>query len=146
MCHQNQSRRHGNLVTSQPQATWSQLTAMQMVGKPCIYNYQSFQILYPRRFVETGTQTSQNGNQNHRANCHLGNGRKHYENLGALRAKFAYSVMVVMEQLQLDGIYFQWMWPGCPRVPQNYTEKINGFSFAYLICILSYFSHFYQRL
>jgi GH18 family chitinase len=33
-----------------------------------------------------------------------------------LRAKFAASVMDVTEQLQLDGILFQWMWPGCPGV------------------------------
>jgi GH18 family chitinase len=43
----------------------------------------------------------------------------------ASRAKFATSVMVVMEQLQLDGMYFQWMWPGCPRVSQNYTLNFN---------------------
>jgi GH18 family chitinase len=36
-----------------------------------------------------------------------------------LRAKFAASVMDVMDQLQLDGIFFQWMWPGCPRVPPS---------------------------
>jgi len=33
-----------------------------------------------------------------------------------LRANFAASVMDVAEQLQLDGILFQWMWPGCPGV------------------------------
>jgi GH18 family chitinase len=42
-----------------------------------------------------------------------------------LRAKFAASVMDVMEQLQLDGFYFQWMWPGCPRVcHHNYKSLI----------------------
>jgi GH18 family chitinase len=50
----------------------------------------------------------------------------------ALRAKFASSVMDVMEQLQLDGIYFQWMWPGCPRVTPNYKYiYLYRFSFAY---------------
>lgn len=34
----------------------------------------------------------------------------------ALRDKFAASVMDIMEQLQLDGLYFYWMWPGCPKV------------------------------
>jgi GH18 family chitinase len=33
-----------------------------------------------------------------------------------LRTKFSASVMDVMEQLQLDGLYFQWIYPGCPRV------------------------------
>jgi hypothetical protein len=30
-----------------------------------------------------------------------------------LRTKFAASIIVVMEQLQLDGLYFQWLAPGC---------------------------------
>jgi hypothetical protein len=33
-----------------------------------------------------------------------------------LREKMSASIMVVMEQLQLEGLYLQWMWPGCPRV------------------------------
>jgi hypothetical protein len=33
-----------------------------------------------------------------------------------LRTKFAASVSDVMERLQLNGLYFQWMWPGCPMV------------------------------
>jgi len=37
----------------------------------------------------------------------------------ALRTKFAASVMNVMEQLQLDGLYFQWSAPGCPRVKDH---------------------------
>lgn len=34
----------------------------------------------------------------------------------ALRAKFAASVVEVMEKLQLDGLFLQWIWPGCPKV------------------------------
>jgi GH18 family chitinase len=34
----------------------------------------------------------------------------------ALREKLAASIMAVMEQLQLDGLFLQWMWPGCPEV------------------------------
>jgi GH18 family chitinase len=33
-----------------------------------------------------------------------------------LRAKLAASIMVVMEQLKLDGLFLQWYWPGCPEV------------------------------
>jgi GH18 family chitinase len=33
-----------------------------------------------------------------------------------LREKLAASIMDVMEQLQLDGLFLQWMWPGCPKV------------------------------
>jgi GH18 family chitinase len=33
-----------------------------------------------------------------------------------LREKLAASIMAVMEQLQLDGLFLQWMWPGCPKV------------------------------
>ena len=33
-----------------------------------------------------------------------------------LRTKMAESIMAVMEKLQLDGLYLQWMWPGCPAV------------------------------
>lgn len=40
----------------------------------------------------------------------------------ALRDKFAASVMDIMEQLQLDGMYFNWQWPGCPRVYREQTK------------------------
>jgi GH18 family chitinase len=33
-----------------------------------------------------------------------------------LRAKFSASIMAVMEQLQLDGFFLQWLWPGCAEV------------------------------
>jgi hypothetical protein len=33
-----------------------------------------------------------------------------------LREKMAGSIMVVMEELQLDGFFLQWCWPGCPKV------------------------------
>jgi len=33
-----------------------------------------------------------------------------------LREKLAASIMAVIEQLQLDGLFLQWMWPGCPEV------------------------------
>ena len=33
-----------------------------------------------------------------------------------LRNKMAESSMAVMAQLQLDGLYLLWMWPGCPWV------------------------------
>jgi hypothetical protein len=33
-----------------------------------------------------------------------------------LRTKMSASIMAVMEQLQLDGLFLQWMWPGCPEV------------------------------
>jgi GH18 family chitinase len=33
-----------------------------------------------------------------------------------LRKKFSESVLAVMEQLQLDGFYLQWVWPACPEV------------------------------
>jgi hypothetical protein len=33
-----------------------------------------------------------------------------------LREKLAASIMDVMEQLQLDGLYLQWLWPACPAV------------------------------
>jgi hypothetical protein len=33
-----------------------------------------------------------------------------------LRKKLAASIMAVMEQLQLDGLFLQWHWPGCPTV------------------------------
>jgi hypothetical protein len=33
-----------------------------------------------------------------------------------LREKMAESILAVMEQLQLDGLFLQWMWPGCPDV------------------------------
>jgi hypothetical protein len=33
-----------------------------------------------------------------------------------LREKLAASIMDVMEALQLDGLFLQWMWPGCPEV------------------------------
>lgn len=33
-----------------------------------------------------------------------------------LRVKYAASIIDVMEQLQLDGLYLQWMYPGCPIV------------------------------
>jgi hypothetical protein len=33
-----------------------------------------------------------------------------------LRAKLSASIMAVIEQLQLDGLFLQWMWPGCPGV------------------------------
>jgi hypothetical protein len=33
-----------------------------------------------------------------------------------LRAKFSASILDVVEQLQLDGLYLRWMWPGCPEV------------------------------
>jgi GH18 family chitinase len=33
-----------------------------------------------------------------------------------LRTKMAASIMAVMEQLQLDGLFLKWMWPGCPAV------------------------------
>jgi len=56
----------------------------------------------------------------------------------ALRAKFASSVMVVMEQLQLDGIYFQWMWPGCPRVPQNYILLKFSICNCNVKCLIAY--------
>jgi GH18 family chitinase len=36
-----------------------------------------------------------------------------------LRIKMAASIMSVMEQLQLDGLYLQWMWPGCPEVSKK---------------------------
>jgi GH18 family chitinase len=36
-----------------------------------------------------------------------------------LRTKLAESIMAVMEKLQLDGLYLQWMWPGCPEVLKN---------------------------
>jgi hypothetical protein len=33
-----------------------------------------------------------------------------------LRTKMAASIMAVIEQLQLDGLFLQWMWPACPMV------------------------------
>jgi hypothetical protein len=33
-----------------------------------------------------------------------------------LRTKMADSIMAVMEKLQLDGLFLQWMWPGGPEV------------------------------
>jgi GH18 family chitinase len=33
-----------------------------------------------------------------------------------LREKMAASIMAVLEQLQLDGLYLKWMWPGVPGV------------------------------
>jgi GH18 family chitinase len=33
-----------------------------------------------------------------------------------LRDKLAASIMDVMEQLQLDGLFLNWQWPGCPKV------------------------------
>jgi hypothetical protein len=33
-----------------------------------------------------------------------------------LREKMAGSILVVMEKLQLDGLFLQWFWPGCPEV------------------------------
>jgi GH18 family chitinase len=36
-----------------------------------------------------------------------------------LRTKLAESIMAIMEQLQLDGLYLEWMWPGCPEVHKN---------------------------
>jgi GH18 family chitinase len=33
-----------------------------------------------------------------------------------LREKFAARIMAVMEELQLDGLFLQWMWPACPMV------------------------------
>jgi hypothetical protein len=33
-----------------------------------------------------------------------------------LREKLAASIMNLMEQLQLDGLFLEWMWPGCPMV------------------------------
>jgi GH18 family chitinase len=72
-----------------------------------------------------------------------------------LRAKFAASVMDVMEQLQLDGILFQWMWPGCPRVShaifatllratqQKFDSKLESSSIALSITThTNFFSHF----
>jgi GH18 family chitinase len=32
------------------------------------------------------------------------------------REKFAASIMDVMEELQLDGLFLHWHWPGCPAV------------------------------
>jgi hypothetical protein len=43
----------------------------------------------------------------------------------ALRTKFSASIIDVMEKLQLDGLYFQWLVPGCPRV--NTTIIYNQF-------------------
>jgi GH18 family chitinase len=40
-----------------------------------------------------------------------------------LREKLAASIMAVMEQLQLDGLFLQWMWPGCPEV--KFKEQNN---------------------
>jgi len=36
-----------------------------------------------------------------------------------LRTKLAESIMAVMEKLQLEGLYLEWMWPGCPEVLKN---------------------------
>jgi hypothetical protein len=33
-----------------------------------------------------------------------------------LRTKLAESIMAVMSQLQLDGLFLHWMWPGCTVV------------------------------
>lgn len=33
-----------------------------------------------------------------------------------LREKFAKSVLGVIDEAQLDGVYLMWLWPGCPRV------------------------------
>lgn len=33
-----------------------------------------------------------------------------------LREKFSASILDVVEQLQLDGLFLKWMWPGCPMV------------------------------
>jgi hypothetical protein len=40
-----------------------------------------------------------------------------------LRTKFATSIIVVMEELQLDGLYFQWLVPGCPRVKTTHLLR-----------------------
>lgn len=31
-----------------------------------------------------------------------------------LRTKMAASILNVIEQLRMDGLYLTWMWPGCP--------------------------------
>jgi len=33
-----------------------------------------------------------------------------------LREKLTTRIMALMEELQLDGLFLQWMWPACPTV------------------------------
>lgn len=33
-----------------------------------------------------------------------------------LRQKFVNSVFKIIDDVQLDGVYLTWYWPGCPRV------------------------------
>jgi GH18 family chitinase len=62
----------------------------------------------------------------------------------ALRTKFAASVMEVMEQLQLDGLYFQWLVPGCPRVKSSIVYKsTNSVAHFYLLLLFTKFNSVY---
>jgi hypothetical protein len=42
-----------------------------------------------------------------------------------LRNKLAASIMAVMEELQLDGLFLQWIWPGCPMVKLKFKFKLH---------------------
>jgi hypothetical protein len=58
-----------------------------------------------------------------------------------LREKLAASIMDVMEELQLDGLFLQWMWPGCPKVILNFDEMMNETEYLHRDSTASLLTH-----